>query len=66
MADLDYIEKHAMPHVIMTGNPVDGFALCGVFQNHQAAMAWAEKEKWEFDWWALPINPPYWGVPKPA
>lgn len=60
MADLDYIERHALPHVIMTGNPVDGCILLGPFENYDAGLEYANDYSNAFtaDWWLVPIHKP--------
>lgn len=59
MTDLDHIERQALPHVIMTGNPVDGFHLIGPFDNFAEGLSYAEKEDRHLtaDWWLVPVHP---------
>lgn len=42
-------------HLIVTGNPVDGFIYHGIFANVEAAVSFAEKEIDSGDWWVAPM-----------
>lgn len=50
-------DKTHLPHVLMTGNPVDGVDLHGPFDSFSAALDWAERNKVGPDWWLVPVNP---------
>lgn len=51
--------------LIITGNPVDGFRFIGPFEDHDAALAYAELEgaSIEADWWIAPIEAPNYEKP---
>lgn len=39
-------------HIIITGNPVDGFEYIGPFNTSEDALRWADKDAHiEGDWW---------------
>jgi len=44
-------------HVVMTGDPANGFAILGPFATRDEALAWAEREC-DGDWWLLPLVAP--------
>jgi hypothetical protein len=45
-------------HIVMTGNPVDGFEVLGPFATYDEASEWAERNdrKFENSWWILPLR----------
>lgn len=45
-------------HVIMTGNPADGFAVIGPFNNAEEASEYADEHFREEEWWLLPLHAP--------
>lgn len=45
-------------HVVMIGNPVDGFTIYGPFKTGEDAILWAQDEV-ETDWWIAKVFPPY-------
>lgn len=51
-------EKYLMkPHIIVTGNPVDGFFFYGPYPDFYEAQKAAEKEKENQEyWWIAPIE----------
>lgn len=44
------------PHIICTGNPVDGFTYYGPFPSREAATEAAERTTWEGEWWIIRLN----------
>jgi len=44
-------------HIVVEGNPVDGFIYHGIpaFQDHEDAVEWAERECGE-GWWVVPLQ----------
>jgi hypothetical protein len=46
------------PHIIVTGNPVDGFRYIGPFGNAEEAVEWAEHVDLEPDWWVAEVRVP--------
>lgn len=44
------------PHLLITGDPIDGFTYRGPFASHEAACA-AGDELGEPDWWVAPLAP---------
>lgn len=46
-------------HIIIAGNPIDGFELYGPFDTHEDAEEWATNAKFNGpDWWTVePIDP---------
>ncbi len=47
-----------MAHVIMTGNPVDGFQLYGPFDTHEEADEFVTAEADGIELWVLPVSDP--------
>lgn len=45
-------------HIIIHGNPVDGFSYIGPFPNSEAAVDHAENERLAGDWWIAPLEVP--------
>lgn len=45
------------PRIVITGNPVDGFAYHGPFESEEEAQEWAENECQD-DWWVAPLASP--------
>lgn len=43
-------------HVIITGNPVEGFTIIGPFTTADDAILWAMNQKWEENWWLAPLT----------
>lgn len=50
-------DTNQLPHVIVTGNPFDGLTLIGPFDNHEAALTYADTHTFEWDWWVVPVHP---------
>lgn len=48
-------------HLIVTGNPVDGFTFHGPFADRTAALDWADREC-EADWWLAPLDLSPWNL----
>lgn len=46
------------PHIVITGNPVQGFFFYGPFQSETEAVDWAEREQSDFEWWIAPLQEP--------
>ena len=48
------------PHLIIIGDPVDGFSYHGPFVDHAAASEFAETNghKFDFDWWIAQLHEP--------
>ena len=45
-------------HVVITGNPDDGFRYHGPFVSHEA-LAWVEEQRWSgTDWSIVPLRSP--------
>lgn len=44
-------------HVVISGNPVDGFTIWGTFKTSDDAIEWASHEI-EGDWWIAPLEYP--------
>lgn len=47
-----------MQYQIMTGNPVDGFAFVGPYDDEEFATSEAEKYA-DQEWWVIALTPPY-------
>jgi hypothetical protein len=47
-----------MAHVIMTGNPIDGFQLFGPFTEQTEADRFIEQEADGIELWVLPVQDP--------
>lgn len=47
-----------MAHVIMTGNPIDGFQLFGTFDTPEEANKFVETEADGIELWVLPVSNP--------
>lgn len=46
-------------HVVLTGNPVDGFGVLGPFATADEATEWADEAlDRDVDWWVTPLNAP--------
>lgn len=52
-------EKAELPHVIVCGNPQDGFEIYGPFPNATAACEHGNTDGdiGDGDWWVMPIYP---------
>ncbi|WP_310530753.1 hypothetical protein [Novosphingobium sp.] len=44
------------PHIVIIGNPVDGFTHYGPFADWEAATDWVESLS-DCDWWIAPLEP---------
>lgn len=44
------------PHIVVTGNPVDGLTFTGPFDNHDDALMYAETRLTGDYWWVAPIE----------
>lgn len=45
-------------HVIMTGNPVDGFNHFGPFDTHEEAVKFIDQQSDEIEVWVVPVLAP--------
>ena len=45
-------------HIIVYGNPVDGFSFIGPFDDHESAHEFAEEYKGGVEWWVLTLEEP--------
>lgn len=45
-------------HIIITGNPVEGFEAIGPFENDTDAISWAANVLTVFDWVPMKLNHP--------
>ena len=45
-------------HIIVTGNPVDGFSFYGLYATRDEAIEAAEKAKLEDNWWIAKLDSP--------
>ena len=43
--------------IVMTGDPVEGFTLFGVFSNSEAARDWADEHITDYAWWVVSVVP---------
>lgn len=43
-------------HIVLVGNPVDGFSFFGPFTTSDEAATWAEAAPLNDDWWVAPLN----------
>jgi hypothetical protein len=50
------VERVREPHVVVIGNPGDGFTIMGPFWTYEAAHARAERVV--DDWWVVPLDAP--------
>ena len=52
--------KHGLGlHVVITGNPIDGLRIIGVFNNAPQAVDWASEDLVTPDpWWVAPMESP--------
>lgn len=58
--------KYSLPreqHVVMYGNPVDGFRIVGPFEDRDAAVQYGESEPSQNDWWIAELDAPAEGEP---
>lgn len=46
------------PHIVVTGNPVDGLFFHGPFASHEAAHVWAAREHPGGQWWTALLHAP--------
>lgn len=46
-----------LPHVIVQGNPMDGFTFTGPFLGPLSAVEHADNEKLDGEWWVAPLHP---------
>jgi hypothetical protein len=44
-------------HVVIIGNPVDGFSIYGPFKTAPDAVAWAQQEREGEEYWIAPLHP---------
>lgn len=51
--------KLTHPHIIVSGNPVDGLSFEGPYDSHDEAVAAADEVS--ADWWIAPLTPPIGG-----
>lgn len=61
MANLEEEEDITLkPHIVITGNPGNGFTFHGPFSTFIAAADHmeAESDEYENDWWIAPLHPP--------
>lgn len=45
-------------YVLLVGNPVDGIAVFGPFNNGEEANEWADDHLRNEEWWAVALNSP--------
>jgi hypothetical protein len=46
-----------MKYIVVSGNPIDGLAFHGPFENKGDAMVWADENvSIEYDWWLAVLN----------
>ena len=51
--------KNKGPHIVVTGNPSDGFQHIGPFPSFDSARLWAEERRWSLgDWWIAALTVP--------
>lgn len=53
--------KYSLPreqHVVMYGNPVDGFRIVGPFEDRDEAVKYGESEPSQNDWWIAELDAP--------
>lgn len=43
-------------YIVASGNPSDGFTYYGPFINQQSAHDWATRQRFDDDWWTLPLE----------
>lgn len=46
------------PHIVIIGDPVDGFRYYGPFPNWDEASDWTETDCRDCDWWIAPLIAP--------
>lgn len=46
------------PHILVSGNPIDGFSYIGPFPDYASAHAYAEAELRDEEWWLVALQPP--------
>jgi hypothetical protein len=42
-------------HIVITGNPADGFAHYGPFDDPSVASDWADGQRFDWDYWVVEI-----------
>ena len=47
-----------MIHILVTGNPVDGFQYVGPFEDQTAVMLYVDQQRDGIDWWMVELQPP--------
>lgn len=45
-------------HIVITGNPVDGFSIYGPYATKDEAIAAADNANLETEWWIAPLESP--------
>jgi hypothetical protein len=43
-------------HIVITGNPVDGFNHFGPFDGPEDASAWAEVQRFDWEYWVTELT----------
>lgn len=49
-------------HIIITGNPVDGFEYIGPFETGAEAVDWAHSNPIKEEWWIAPLTVSEYGI----
>jgi hypothetical protein len=44
--------------IVIYGNPVEWFSYCGPFQLREEALAWADHNATDYDWWVTNLQQP--------
>lgn len=47
-----------LPHIIVQGNPLDGFTFTGPFAGPVTAVEYADDANLKGEWWIAPLHPP--------
>jgi hypothetical protein len=51
-------KENNMQSIILHGNIFDGFDFHGPFEDHDAAIEWAEQQKFDHEWLVATLNAP--------